>query len=245
MSTQYKIPKIRSGILSEAVKHYWIEREKGLRRGIHMDGFLDKIQELLLKIGTPSDAIITDKKGVTLPGYYRPTKEWDLVVVSNSTLIAAIELKSMGCAYGKNLNNRIEEALGSSTDFWSAYKENIFVTNIEKDIHPWLGYLFLLGWRNDNDKKDVDKVQLFSNRTAHFKIFDVHKTSSYAIRTQELCEKLVEQELYSSVCFITSDERKKDSKNNYSEPSKDVSVAQFLTTLLNHVKASLDKLGIT
>jgi len=51
--------------------------------------------------------------------------------------------------------------------------------------------------------------------------------------------------LYSSVCFITSDKRKFNSKNNYSEPSEDVSVEQFLTTLLNHVRASLDKLGIS
>jgi hypothetical protein len=56
-------------------------------------------------------------KARTLPGYYRPSKEWDLVVVCENDLVAAIEVKSQVRSFGNNFNNRVEEALGNATDF--------------------------------------------------------------------------------------------------------------------------------
>ena len=64
---------------------------------------------------------------VELPGFFRPTKEWDIVVVSDNNLIAAIELKSqIGPSFGNNFNNRTEEALGTAMDIWTAYREGAF-----------------------------------------------------------------------------------------------------------------------
>ena len=43
---------------------------------------------------------------LTLPGYFRPTKLWDLLVTYKGQLIAAIELKShVGPSFGNNFNN--------------------------------------------------------------------------------------------------------------------------------------------
>ena len=65
-----------------------------------------------------------------LPGYYRPEKKWDLLVVSNNQLVTAIEFKSqVGPSFGNNFNNRVEEAVGSATDIWTAYREKRFGTN--------------------------------------------------------------------------------------------------------------------
>jgi hypothetical protein len=48
---------------------------------------------------------------VTLPGYFRPTKLWDVLVIHDKRLLAAIELKSqVGPSFGNNFNNRTEEA---------------------------------------------------------------------------------------------------------------------------------------
>lgn len=53
-----------------------------------------------------------------MPGYYRATKDWDFLIVSEKgNLVAAIELKSQVGSYGNNLNNRTEESLGSAEDF--------------------------------------------------------------------------------------------------------------------------------
>src|SRR4030065_1069887 len=108
--------------------------------GAQMDGFIDLFTELITRAGI-SKRCIFRKKAVELPGFFRPTKEWDLLVVSNRTLIAAIEAKSqVGPSFGNNFNNRTEEAMGSALDLWTAFREGAF----NKTIKPWLGYIFLL-----------------------------------------------------------------------------------------------------
>jgi Restriction endonuclease XhoI len=94
-----------------AVAHYWQMRsaqrkkqeksggkaDQGLRSavtgGAQMDGFINLFTELVTQAGIP-ERYIFRKKAVELPGFFRPTKEWDLLVVKEETLIAAIEAKS-------------------------------------------------------------------------------------------------------------------------------------------------------
>ena len=68
--------------------------------------------------GVPQECIYL--KNNHIPGFYRATKDWDLIIISpKGDLVAAIELKSQVGSYGNNLNNRTEESLGSSEDFWT------------------------------------------------------------------------------------------------------------------------------
>jgi len=95
--------------------------DQGLRSavtgGAQMDGFIQMFTDLITDSGLPSE-FIHRKKAVELPGFFRPTKEWDLIVVKDGTLIAAIEAKSqVGPSFGNNFNNRTEEALGSAWIF--------------------------------------------------------------------------------------------------------------------------------
>ena len=63
------------------------------------------------------------KRLLELPGFFRPTKEWDLLVVKDGHLIAVIEAKSqVGPSLGNNFNNRTEEAMGSAIDLWKSYR---------------------------------------------------------------------------------------------------------------------------
>ena len=68
--------------------------------------------------GDPLRAVLrpmTISQGVTLPGHFRPTKKWDLMVYApnRSHPNVAVELKSQnGPSYGNNANNRAEEATG-------------------------------------------------------------------------------------------------------------------------------------
>ena len=58
------------------------------------------------------------RRVLCLPGYFRPTKLWDLLVINQGRLVAALELKSqIGPSFGNNFNNRTEEALGTAIDF--------------------------------------------------------------------------------------------------------------------------------
>ena len=106
-----------------------------------MNGFVQKIADLIGSAGVEQSDIYTRRGSAGLPGFYRPTKEWDIVVVVNGELLAAVELKSqVGPSFGNNFNNRTEEAMGSAVDLWTAYREGAF----RASATPWLGYLLLL-----------------------------------------------------------------------------------------------------
>lgn len=49
--------------------------------GGHLDGVTDLLEEVFIAAGFDRSEILR-RAGVELPGYYRPTKKWDLVVIS-------------------------------------------------------------------------------------------------------------------------------------------------------------------
>ena len=145
--------------LSAAVKHFWVIRkaqhkqqgsktgrkDAGARGAVtggkHADGFVKLIAAVCRDAGLRETQIhAREKKSRLLPGYYRPSKEWDLIVTSRKDLVAVVEVKSQVGSFGNNFNNRVEEALGNATDFWAAYRTGMY----EPSQRPWLGYLFML-----------------------------------------------------------------------------------------------------
>lgn len=91
-----------------------------------MDSFVKLFCDLLILNRVPEKSIFTDFS-LELPGFYRPNKKWDLLVVDRGRLIIAIEFKSqIGPSFGNNFNNRTEEAIGSALDLWTAYREGVF-----------------------------------------------------------------------------------------------------------------------
>ncbi len=99
-----------------------------VRSGKHFDTIAALLAKFFLEAGYPSDTIrVTKSQGLELPGYYRPQKQWDLVVAYETTLVAAFELKALGApSFGNNYNNRVEEALGSAIDLRRAALANLF-----------------------------------------------------------------------------------------------------------------------
>lgn len=93
--------------------------------GAQMNGFIKLVRSLLCENGVPK-AHVYCEKCVELPGWYRPEKKWDLLVVSDGKLLAGIEFKSQVGSFGNNYNNRTEEAIGSAVDIWAAYREGAF-----------------------------------------------------------------------------------------------------------------------
>jgi hypothetical protein len=78
---------------------------------------------------------------LTLPGFFRPTKSWDVLVTNKGRLVAAVELKSQVGSFGNNLNNRTEEAIGTAVDLWTAHRDGAF----GKDAPPpFVGWLMLI-----------------------------------------------------------------------------------------------------
>lgn len=222
--------------VSKAVAYFWqtrrIQAEKqnkagtrdqGARSavtgGAQMDGFINLITGIVKSTGTDEKHIFF-KKSLELPGYFRPTKEWDLLVIKDNQLLIALEVKSqVGPSFGNNFNNRTEEAMGSALDLWTAYREGAF----NKTVKPWLGYLFML----EDCVKSQSPVRV---KEPHFEVFPEFKGASYSKRYEIFCRKLLRERHYNATCFITS---KRDSgiKGDFVEPSEDLNFKIFANSL--------------
>lgn len=94
-----------------------------------MDGFVELLAKVATDMGIPQNRIYTKRN--QLPGYFRPTKDWDFLIVSpTNKLIAAIEFKSQVGSFGNNFNNRTEEALGSAVDLWKNSRKHRISTDM-------------------------------------------------------------------------------------------------------------------
>lgn len=226
----------------EAVKAFWGNREEALKKhreagkidagsrsavvgGKNMDGFLVLIQDIVKKNGLKHASIHLNKGLVTLPGYYRPTKQWDMLVMNGSRLVAAVELKSQVGSFGNNFNNRTEEAIGTAVDFGTAYREGA----LGEQAKPFLGWLMLI--------EDCPKSQKpVRDRSPHFPVFSEFENCSYANRYNILCQKLVKEELYTSAAFLLSP-RAAVTNGKFAELSDLTSLKTFVATLAGHVAA--------
>ncbi len=229
--------------VSQAVTAYWdlrgqqIEKQKsrgksdqGARSattgGSQMNGFIQLFTYLLTASGIETKYIY-HQTALELPGYFRPTKKWDLLVVKDGKLLLALEAKSqVGPSFGNNFNNRAEEALGSALDLWTAYREGAFHNNSQP---PFLGYFFML--------EDCDKAKMpLNTQEPHFKVFPEFAHTSYEQRYEILCRKLIRERHYTAAAFITSD-RTNGVFGKYNEPANDLNVTNFVRSFIAHVIA--------
>ncbi len=183
-----------------------------------MDGFITLVRDHLYSTGVPRAHIYCDK-ALELPGWYRPEKQWDLLVIGDGELVAGIEFKSQVGSFGNNYNNRTEEAIGSATDIWAAYREGAF----KPSARPWLGYLMLL-------EEAPGSTRPVKPREPHFKVFPEFKDASYEKRYEILLTKLVRERLYDSACFLLSD-AKRGVKGYYREPAAELAFEKFIASL--------------
>ncbi|MCE7011795.1 PaeR7I family type II restriction endonuclease [Kibdelosporangium philippinense] len=165
-----------------------------VRGGKHFDSIAALIAKFFLEAGYPAEDIrVTKSQRLELPGYYRPQKQWDLVVAHENTLVAAFELKALGGpSFGNNYNNRVEEALGSAVDLRRAALEKLFPG--EK---PWLGYFFIM----EDGSGSRSPVRL---EKGAFPVEKIWHESSYQKRFAVFCERLMEERIYDSICYVTS-----------------------------------------
>jgi hypothetical protein len=230
--------------LEKAVQHFWRTRGKqkksqgadsGLKDagnrgavtgGKHADGFVRLIAAIVKNAALRNVEInVTEKKPRTLPGFYRPCKEWDLVVLSDNNLVAVVEVKSQVGSFGNNFNNRVEEALGNATDFWAAYREGAF----KPSQRPWLGYLLMLE-ETPMSMRPTKRIVL-----KPYNVDAAFQERSYAKRYELVCERLVRDRLYDAACFFTSNAIG-GKRGEYREPNEELSLRNFAISL--HARAA-------
>ncbi len=213
----------------QAVRAFWDARSRaaakqvaagkadaGLRGAVTAGGHLAAMEDIVIDEFTAAGFgpdTVHRKTGVELPGYYRPAKKWDIVVIDEGHLVAAIEFKSqVGPSFGNNFNNRIEEAIGSAVDIWRAYEEGTF-----GPVRPWLGYFFLL-------EEAPASTRPISLPTTAFPVEQIFNGTSYRDRYQVLCRRLLRERLYDAACFLTSSPT---SQSPINEPDDELTFARF------------------
>ncbi len=231
--------------VKEAVAHFWQTRGKQSRKqgkkagkkdqgaraavtgGKQLDGFVQLIKQLLCENGIAESDVYVAKNQTILPGYFRATKEWDIVAKVRDQLIATVEFKShIGPSFSNNFNNRMEEAVGSATDLHLAYREGALAGSPQ----PWLGYLILVK-KCDRSLRPV-KVQ-----QPHYPVFQDFVDASYVRRYELLCQRLVRERLYHAACLILS-EQETGPQGEYEEPENEIGIDRFMTSLTAHAIAS-------
>lgn len=229
--------------IREAVRLFWTSRsgqskaqqargrsDQGNRSavtgGAHMDGFIYLLGELLRKAGVPAELIYLKKAKRVLPGFFRPAKEWDLVVVHGASLLVALEVKSQIGSLGNNFNNRAEEAIGNAVDIWTAFREGAFGSP-----SPWAGYLMLL----EDSERSNRPVNI---REPHFPAFPEFKGSSYALRYELLCRKLTLERHYNAAALLMSSKAAGVS-GDYVQPAADLTFERLASSMIAHVKGAL------
>jgi len=234
----------------EAVRMFWGNRQAarqkqiesgkadqgeraGVTAGKNMDGFIALILDIIRANGLAHANIHQKRAVLTLPGFFRPTKLWDLLVIHKGELIAAIELKSqVGPSFGNNFNNRAEEAIGTAHDLWTAYRKGAF----GEQPPPFVGWLMLV----EDAPESKSPVR---ESSPHFSVFEEFKDSSYLKRYDLLCQRLIQERLYTTASVIASP---KTAVNNgdFSSLSQMTSLKTFVTSFAGHIAAAAARLGL-
>lgn len=224
--------------MTKAAGFYWRMRNRQaklqLKRGVsdagtrgqvtggrHLDGFAQLVREVCVKAGFKKSEVFFDRE-VPIPGYYRPQKFWDVVVMRDGKLIAAVELKSQSGSFGNNFNNRSEEVIGVSRDFWIAYRERAFGVSDS----PWLGYFFFL----EDSPASGRVVSLADSPLPPMAVF--HNTS-YLRRYEILCERLMLERDYTAAALVVSDKKTASVRDG----GESVGAMKFFSSLYTHLAA--------
>lgn len=197
-----------------------------------MDGFLTLVMNVVIANGLADAQFHQRRSALTLPGYFRPTKLWDLLITCRGELIFAIELKSqVGPSFGNNFNNRAEEAIGTAHDFWVAYREGAF----GKQPLPFVARLILV--EDAPESRAPVKTQ-----SPHFHIFDAFEAASYLDRYDLLCQRLVQEKLYSTATLLASSRTAREN-GQFVEMSEMTGLRVFVSALAGHAATTAARFG--
>lgn len=218
------LPPSFEELVRAAIHAFWHSRSSGtvasgqggsrdaVVGGKNMDGFIEVVREVVRHCGLASDSVLCRKSKVVLPGFFRATKNWDVLVIHQERLLGVFEFKSQVGSFGNNFNNRSEEVIGSAADLWVAHYHGAYggprtremvqehtPSVLNPALHsdprpPFLGWLMLL-------EECEGSMRSVRCEEPHYPVFREFVDASYAKRYQILCERLVERQLYTAAAL--------------------------------------------
>lgn len=201
-----------------------------VRAGLHMAPFEALVRKVVRDAGITTDDQPSER--TYLPGYYRETKSWDVVLQYKGHALAIIEAKSQGSSLANNFNNRVEEAIGQAADVWKSHERGLLVSG----LRPWIGYVMVV----EETAKTVEPKNLLAGKAvpAGMVVDPVFDGMSYADRYAMAFKRLDQERMLDATCVaITS------SSTSYSYPNQWLSFNGFAAQLWGRCKHALAVLG--
>lgn len=186
--------------------------------GKHLNAVAKVIRDDLLSAGyNPKDVYYKDGC-LRLPGWFRPSKDWDLLAFDGNDLLASVELKSINSSFGNNSNNRAEESLGSAVDAAHAIKNELIPYHTTP---PLLGYVLIVRLCDASTKSGSNSVR------SVYPIDPVFRNASYLKRLSILCRRLLTERMYQAVWIVGVDPE----SETIIEPEPDLTYEKFIVAL--------------
>ncbi|MFO0591641.1 MAG: PaeR7I family type II restriction endonuclease [Polyangiaceae bacterium] len=262
-----KKPFLETDLFHDAVQQFWSSKQSATSKksqggardqnlhGKTMNGFIEAVRDFLIALGVRPEHVFAggnlSNAPPVLPSYFRPSKNWDLIVVANSrfhskeqgsggpVLYAALELKSQDKSIGNNQNNRLEESIGNAHDFWVTYGQSGFE---RLQPRPWLGYLFVGKYQPGADNVQVRIKQPHFLAMPPFRVegSDASATylgPSYAARYMMFLRQAVAARLYDSGAFLVTAEDLAGKRPNHRILMPEFGPAAFLRGLKAQILA--------
>ena len=229
--------------LSKAVAHYWrtleaqthkqkVGMDRGRRSSVtggkQMDGFCELVDWVLREKGL-DEACIYLRSGREIPGFFRPTKEWDMLVVHEGRTLAVLEFTSQRMPpLASDNNTRIEETIGMATDLWTAVGQGAYSAPRKR---TWLGWVMLFEDRTVAHRP-MPKAQ---PPVAAFPDFS---PGSYGRRYEQIMHKFTHERLFDSAALLASPGNG-GVQGIFLEPNEDLSMKWLLASLAGYVAGYL------
>ncbi|MFD7645618.1 PaeR7I family type II restriction endonuclease [Kitasatospora sp. NPDC059795] len=191
-------------------------KDTGNRAAVTGGKQMDAMQEVMAEIwrGDPDITLEVRTTGKNnLPAYFRPAKDWDLLVLYRGSLIAAMEFKSQrGPSFGNNFNNRTEEALGLAADSQMAAERGLF-----GQLKPWFGFIMLV----ERAPGSLSPVKVPKNMP--FPADPIFEGASYIGRYKIFFERMVKEGNYDAAALLIAEA----GSEHFTEPSAGLSLANL------------------
>lgn len=186
--------------------HFWNEKGAAVQRdrlagreghggqardARHMRRLAGFVRQMFLDAGLDETEVFIDR---AIPGYYRRSKNWDIVALHKGRLVGVVELKSQVGSEGNNGNNRIEEALGNSFDATMTQE----MTKVFGELPVWRAFCIVFG-------SDFSAARLIGMRSRPlFDIDPAFHEMTYGGQLAVAIERFVQTGVYDAGWMVSS-----------------------------------------
>lgn len=203
------------------------------RNAQHMQSIALFVRQMFIDAGLAETDVTVDS---VVPGYYRRSKNWDVVAMHKGHLVGVVELKSQASSPGNNANNRIEEALGSAVDAKAVHE----LTGAFGNLGIWAAWCMTF----NRDCESGQPIRLTGAQRARlrFPLNDpAFASMTYASQYAAAIERMVSQKVYDAAWMVTTWVNP-DGTIGYDEPIATATAETLATQIEGRVRFAIHAL---